>query len=242
MTNIVVLVPIYKSEMNRMESYSLDVSLSALKKREIHFIGSAKLDKRLYTARYPSIPFIGWDDSSFASVQGYSRLLLNTDFYNRFIDYEFMLILQTDAIVLRDELDYWCMQPFDYVGAPWPNGVELFVNIGRLEGDKGKRVIATVGNGGFSLRRIKKFISILSEFPDALNLFKRTGSSEDLFFSLMGTLSSDFIVPNEITASRFSMELKPSYYYSVNGGILPMGSHAWSKYEPEFWKQHLKGI
>jgi hypothetical protein len=35
------------------------------------------------------------------------------------------------------------------------------------------------------------------------------------------------------------MELKPSYYYAVNGKKLPMGSHAWWKYEPEFWKNAL---
>jgi hypothetical protein len=56
------------------------------------------------------------------------------------------------------------------------------------------------------------------------------------------SLSNDFVIPNEITASRFSMELQPSYYYAVNGGHLPMGGHAWWKYEPQFWRPHLPGM
>lgn len=57
----------------------------------------------------------------------------------------------------------------------------------------------------------------------------------------MGALSADFVIPNEITASRFSLELKPSYYFAVNGGKLPMAGHAWWKYEPQFWQNLLSG-
>ncbi len=238
-STVVTLIPIYKATLDTLEQYSLDVSLSAMKGREIFFIGPRSLDLSLYLARYPSIPFIGFDDVWFASIPGYNRLLLSVEFYRRFEEYEFMLILQTDAIVLRDELEHWCAQPFDYVGAPWPDGVELFVNIGRFEGDKGRKVRAMVGNGGFSLRRIRKCISLIQEFPEAVDYFNRSGSSEDLFFSFMGPLSCDFVMPNEITASLFSLELKPSRYYAMNGNRLPMGGHAWSKYEPEFWRSLL---
>jgi hypothetical protein len=239
MQSVIVLIPIYKTELDPLETYSLDRSLASLVGREVRFIGPSGLDMTLYAERYPSVPFIGFDDASFASIPGYNRLLLNSEFYQRFADYEFMLILQTDAIVLRDELDYWCAQPFDYVGAPWPDGYELFVNLGLFEGAYGKRVKVQVGNGGLSLRRIIKCISLLDEFDIAISVFSHTGSSEDLFFSVMGALSGDFIIPNEITASRFSLELKPSYYVAVNGGKLPMGGHAWWKHEPEFWRKLL---
>jgi hypothetical protein len=60
-----------------------------------------------------------------------------------------------------------------------------------------------------------------------------------LFFSYFGALSCDFIVPNEITASHFALELKPAYYFKVNGGVIPMGGHAWWKYEINFWRAFL---
>jgi hypothetical protein len=241
MKPVVVVVPLHKTVLDPLEHFSLAYSLHVLRQRDRLLIGPNGLDLGFYQGQYGDIPFIDFGPECFASIQGYNRLLLNPEFYLRFAEYEFVLILQPDAIVLRDELDEWCARPFDYVGAPWPDGYELFVNVGRFEGNKGKRVKVPVGNGGLSLRRVAKSIALLREFDDdTLSLFLRTGSSEDLFFSVMGALSEDFIIPNEMTAARFSLELKPSYYLAVNGGRMPMGGHAWWKYEPELWRRILR--
>ncbi len=239
MQDAIVLVPIYKAGLDRFEQYSLDVSFAALSGQRILFIGPQGLDLAYYRARYPSVGFVAFDPVHFQSIPGYNRLLLSPSFYQRFAEHAWMLILQTDAVVLRDELAWWCAQPYDYVGAPWPDGVELFVNLGRFEGDRGRRVRAMVGNGGLSLRRIDKHLALLQEFPEAVDYFQRSGSSEDLFFSLMGALSADFVLPNEMVASRFALELKPSMYFVANGGQAPMGGHAWWKYDLAFWRQWL---
>jgi len=236
MEKIVIVIPVYKSCLDDFECFSLNHSLSVLSEnRDIFFIAPESLDRAYYAKRYPAIPFMLFSDNYFESIAGYNRLLLSSAFYHKYDHYDFLLVLQTDAIILRDDLAYWCAQPFDYIGAPWPDGYELFVNAGRFEGNNGKRVKVYVGNGGLSLRRVRKCLSLLDEFGEIVQVFESTGSSEDLFFSVMGALSGDFVVPNEITASRFSVELKPSYYFNVNGGNLPMGGHAWWKYEIEFW-------
>lgn len=235
MRDVLVIVPIYKPILDESEAFSLSKSLAVLRHRRVVFIGPKDMDYSYYTYTFQNIEIIGFSNVSFTSIAEYNRLLLSQEFYKLFCGYEFLLILQTDAVLLQDELSFWCSKPYDYIGAPWPSGVEIFINIAPFEGDKGKQVRAVVGNGGLSLRRINKCIRLLLEFPDALEFFIKSGSSEDLFFSLMGQLSTDFIIPNEIIASRFSMELRPSYYYRINGGALPMGGHAWSKYEPEFW-------
>lgn len=235
----IVLIPIYQPQLSPLENFSVRLSLAALAGRHIVFIGPEGLNLAYYREHFPAIGFKPYPADYFASIPGYNRLLLNPTFYEEFAAHEFMLILQTDAVILRDALDHWCAQPYDYVGAPWPDGVELFVNLGRFEGDRGRRVRAMVGNGGLSLRRTAKHAALLREFPEAADYFNRSGSSEDLFFSLMGALSGDFVIPNEITASRFSLELKPSYYVAVNGGQPPMGGHAWWKYEPAFWQALL---
>ncbi|STQ91841.1 DUF5672 family protein [Iodobacter fluviatilis] len=236
---VIVLIPLYKPALTEIERYSLDVSLQALSGRKAQFIAPESIDRAYYQANYPNISFVCFEDHYFASIEGYNRLLLAGSFYRRFELYEYILILQTDAIVLRDELDLWINKPFDYIGAPWADGNELFVNLGLFEGEYGKVIKVFVGNGGLSLRRTKKCISLLEEFPVALAVFLAAGSSEDLFFSYMGALSADFIIPNEITASLFSLELKPAYYYKVNGGRVPMGGHAWWKYDAAFWKPFL---
>ena len=235
MDNAIVLVPIYRPELWPLERYTLDHYLAALAGRTIKFIGPHTLDRSFYSEHYQSVPFLAFDDAFFASVEGYNRLLLSPWFYEQFAAYEFVLVLQTDAVVLRDELDFWCAQPYDYIGAPWPDGYKLFVNAGKFAGDNGKYVVAYVGNGGLSLRRVSKCILLLEEFGDIVGMFDHSGSSEDLFFSVMGMLSEDFRLPDEATASLFALELKPSHYRAVNGGRLPMGGHAWWSYEPGFW-------
>lgn len=239
MPDLAVIVPLYKPEPDALETYSLDHSLRALNGRIIFFAAAEGLDMRFYRERYRGVPFVFFESKYFASIVGYSRLLLSELFYSRFASYEFVLILQTDAIILRDELEIWLNSPFDYIGAPWPAGHELFVNLGRFGGTWGRKVHVTVGNGGLSLRRTRKCRALLAEFPEAIQVFERTGSSEDLFFAFMGALSVDFVIPNEITASLFSMELQPDYYHSVNGGRLPMGGHAWWKSAPGFWRELL---
>lgn len=239
MLDLAVVVPLYKDKLDALETYSLDRSLRALDGRIILFAAPEGLDASFYRERYRGVPFVFFEPRYFASIVGYNCLLLSDLFYSRFSGYEFVLILQTDAIILRDDLDTWLKSPFDYVGAPWPSGHELFVNLGRFGGSCGRRVRVTVGNGGLSLRRTRRCRALLAEFPEAIQVFERTGSSEDLFFAFMGSLSVDFVIPNEVTASLFSMELRPDYYHAVNGGRLPMGGHAWWKSAPDFWLQFL---
>lgn len=236
---VAVLVPVYQAQLPPLEEYSLDVSLQAMADRPVFFVGPPELPRDYYRERYPNVAYVAFDAHYFADIAGYNRLLLGDPFYARFSGYEFVLILQTDAVVLRDELDFWTAAPFDYVGAPWPQGNELFVNLGRFEGAFGKKLKVHVGNGGLSLRRTEKCRALLREFGDATEVFLRTGSSEDLFFAFMGALSADFVIPNEITASRFALELSPRYYTQVNGGYTPMGGHAWWKYDTAFWKAVL---
>jgi hypothetical protein len=235
----ILLVPVYRPTLPAIEEFSLDHSLAVLKGRKTVFVGPRSLDRSYYTQRYPGLDFIAYDDAYFADIPGYNRLLLDPAFYQDFASHQHMLVLQTDALVLRDELDHWCASAFDYLGAPWPDGHELFVNLDRFQGDFGKRVKVHVGNGGLSLRRIDKCLALLREFPQAVDVFCSTGSSEDLFFAFMGALSHDFVLPGEMVASRFAMELRPSYYLHVNGGHAPMAGHAWWKYEPSFWKALL---
>ena len=240
-SSVIVVIPVYMAILPKLEEFSLDYSITVLRGRNLCFLASKDLDISYYQKRYPEIAIEYFEPVHFASISDYNRLLLGVELYQRFLGKEFLLILQPDAIVLRDELDAWIARHFDYVGAPWPRGYELFVNLDNFSGNRGKRVNVTVGNGGFSLRRIRKTLALFAEFPEALNMFRQSGSSEDLFFSVMGSLSRDFIIPNEMTASRFSLELEPSYYHAINDGQLPMGAHAWWKYDPEFWCAQIPG-
>jgi len=224
-----------------LEEFSLDFSVRKLAAREMLFLAPASLETKYYEQRYPFILIQRLPDAFFESIQGYNHLLLNPAFYQMYAQYEFMLILQTDAIVLRDELSEWMGRPYDYIGAPWPRGNELIVQIPPFDADRAKSLRVHVGNGGLSLRRNQSCIDLLQEYSVACDMFIRTGSSEDLFFSFMGALSRRFILPNEIVASEFALEVSPEHYIALNSGRLPMGAHAWWKHAHAFWVEQFNG-
>jgi glycosyltransferase involved in cell wall biosynthesis len=241
---MIILIPIYREKPDLLERFSLDYSIKAIKKYPICFIGPKCLDPKYYLDRYENSMFLAFENIYFSNIKNYNRLLMSRNFYQQFNNYDFLMILQTDAIILRDEIDFWCNQPFDYVGAPWPDHYELqiYINAGRFSNEYAKHLKLKVGNGGLSIRRISKCIALLDEFSEVSDIFSQNGYNEDLFFSAMAMLSNNFVMPNEITASRFSVELEPFYYYRVNGKNIPMGGHAWWKYEPAFWLQYIHNV
>lgn len=232
---VAILIPIYKAQFEPLEQFSIDYSLSITANRDCFFVSPEGLDCTYYVTRYPDVRLERFPAAYFDSIDSYSRLLLSADFYSRFAQYVFVLILQPDAILFRDDLDYWTDQPFDYIGAPWPDGLELTVWRDRFAGGNARRIKGKVGNGGLSLRRVKKCLGLIAEFPDTHQAFLRATANEDSYFAIMGLLSDNFCLPDEVTASRFSMELRPEHYYSINGLHYPMGAHAWWIVQPKFW-------
>lgn len=238
MRKVEIIIPIYKPELSPQEQFSLDQSLSTLKAYQQTFIAPYGLDVSYYARRYAA-KFHFFEKNYFSSVLDYSRLLVSPFFYESFADAEFLLIVQSDVYVFHDDLPYWLNRGIDYVGAPWPNGIELNVQVGKFAQNGGKVTKAFVGNGGFSLRRRQACIKLIKEHQEIADWFVRTGSNEDLFFSLIGSLSEDFLIPNQIMASRFSLELNPEHYMAINGGQLPMAVHAYEKHNPEFWRTYI---
>ncbi len=232
-----VLIPIYKTTFNVEEKFAVDRTFVVLPSYPISFIAPEGMDISFYQEHYPTAEYKYFSASYFSSVNDYSRLLVSEEFYQAF-DSEFLLIVQPDVYLFYDGLPHWLNQPFDYIGAPWPNGISLNINVGRfLYNGAGTPVTIYVGNGGFCLRRRKKCLSLLAEYRDVADWFIRSGSNEDLFFAFMGALSGDFVIPNQITASIFAMEIAPERFYAINGGKVPMGVHQYRQYSPHFWSQ-----
>jgi len=237
--SVALIVPVYKPQIDGLELFSLQHSINILKPgRHVYLICPSSLDYSFYTNTFPNIKIVAFNDLFFQSVAHYCRLLLDESFYNNFKNYEFILISQTDAILLRDELDHWCNSGYDYIGAPWPDPLRITVNTDKYK-SQDSCVSCSVGNGGLSLRRVSKCIQLIEEFPEAATKFGGNGIHEDLFFSIFGTLSDNFSIPDRVTASTFSMEISPDYFYFFNSGKAPMGGHAWWKYDLNFWLNQL---
>lgn len=161
-------------------------------------------------------------DRWFQSVRTYNRLMLDDSFYAAFDDYSHMLIHQTDAHVFSDRLQEFCELPIDFIGAPWFSGLHR-----SKEHDP---MLPFAGNGGFSLRRIEAFRSVLkhrerpiealSEISGRLGMQHRGLSRLTLTalspFSLLfrNTLSSTGVpsmLQEDMFWSKYASRLEPGF-------------------------------
>ena len=148
-----------------MEMMSLRQCLNVLGKYAVYLVCPEGLDttvydevagKKLVTERFDAVFFKG--------IEGYNHLMRSHAFYQRFKAYDYLLIHQLDAWVFRDELEAWCSKGYDYVGAPWFEGW--------LSHEEGCDFMC-VGNGGLSLRRVEKFLSITKPSSRRLRSIKQ---------------------------------------------------------------------
>jgi hypothetical protein len=259
-----VVIPIYKQKLTINERSSLNQCVKVLSGYSITLVCPKGLDLMEYYLVYPDFKIEYFDIYYFKSLQGYNKLLLSTNFYKRFKAFKYILIYQLDAWVFRDELEYWCQQNYDYIGAPWFEGWDKVSFDTEFIG---------VGNGGFSLRKVKTFTRFISN-PSLwinksslrLNVYKggykdllliiprllrrlynnnlqiarrRFSGNEDYFWSkVIGANSKDFKMPNEIEAAKFSFEMNPERLYEITGKTLPFGCHAWNK-NLQFWGRYI---
>ncbi len=264
---VAIVIPIYKAQADMNEEISFKRSLDVFASRQIvllapdglnisyYFEIAQKKNYELTVSYFP--PYF------FTDVSHYNQLMMSIDFYNRFVDWDYVLIYQLDAYVFYDKLDYWCLQRFDYIGAPWFENYQSYEDGCDLW---------TVGNGGFSLRKIPAFIDILKRkipvksweklkddyqistlkglsrmiailqvlfriagYKNTINYWKKQcGDNEDFFWTVyLDKLGIGLKIPKAMQAVDFAFEQSPSYLFQINGNKLPFGCHAWHRYEYE---------
>ena len=142
---VCVAVPVYRRSLSQDEQL-------ALRHLDHYLPGTEKvlvMPQGLDFARdgYDEARF---DPSFFRGIAGYNRLMLSRQFYEHFERYDYILIHQLDALVLRSDLDRFTSLDLDYLGAPWAD-----------HGADDKPFLTHVGNGGLSLRRVKGLLRLL---------------------------------------------------------------------------------
>ena len=221
-TKVAVVMPVYR-ELDELEK----ISLAQCRKILGHYplIFAAPVGKNFsfveagdMIARFPA--------EYFQSTKTYSRLMLSPQFYATFADFDYILIYQTDAFVFYDALKEFCALGYDYIGTPWSRMVYR-----RYRGKQSPRV----GNGGFSLRKVKACRDLLTPIfasPDGKSFL--ASYSEDMFFSLCGMLDEfNFNVAPVEVAKLFSREWHLARHVKRFG--LPFGCHYWNKFSADFY-------
>ncbi len=155
MKQAVVVIPVYLKNPTPAERASFRQTLAMLQNHDIVIVTHNRCDLTVYEqlARETGKNYTTelFDNKYFQSVEGYNDLCFSPEFYQRFKDYEYMLICQLDAWVFSDQLDFWCNKGYDYIGAPIFHAYTPTQFTTKFLG---------IGNGGFSLRRISHCLKI----------------------------------------------------------------------------------
>jgi hypothetical protein len=178
----------------------------------------------------------------------YNRLLMSEQFYRAFEGYEYILIYQLDCLVFSNTLEEWCRKGFDYIGAPWFGRWHIFYTEQSEYPDDIVDGFGSVGNGGFSLRKVDAALDVLTSrkrplydrLVQELVATPGLGLPEDMFWSFHAPkLLDGFRIPKPREALQFAFETQPRYCYRENGYRLPFGCHGWAAWGRGFWEPFL---
>lgn len=270
---IAIVLPLYKpfSSLDDVEKISLQQFYRVLNAYDIFFVTNKDINIEEYKDKQGKgleIKRLDFHKGYFENIEGYNRLLLSFEFYDSFKAYEYMLVTQLDVFIFSDRLSYFANLGYDYIGAPWFEGYEFATPESKIIG---------VGNGGFSLRRISSFLSVLgltsilqkpyisiaglsAMLSNPLSFMRilkyRFDSNTNLNIPVFpwqflknedGYWSTHvkqffpwFKVSNVRNAVSFAFEVNPRRLYKLNSNKLPMGVHAWHKYDIDFWKPYIE--
>lgn len=256
---VIILIISHKPTLTHEELISLKQCFKILGHYPIHFICPRGLNVEAYHEISENIHFDFIDPVWQSSYENFNKLKMSNFLYSKYSKYKYILFYEPDAFVFRDELEHWCNQGFDYLGAPWFEGW--------ANADYNAKIIG-VGNGGFSLRNVSKtiqlidknsFILILQSFFSHLfqMLFHSSGSkplielykisrlmftetkNEDFYLVEKAKLYKSYKVAPPEVAMRFAFDANPERLFEITGRKLPFGCHAWYRFAPKFWSQYI---
>ncbi len=249
---VIIVIPLQTPEPTKLEQISLTQTLTVLFDYPIVFMAPKRLNASWYIdfcKRYnkeATVEYFNWE-----GYEAYGTLQTKPFFYQRFLQYEYMLTCHLDAFVFRDELQKWCSLNYDYIGS-------VIYNTNFILKDTLLKIITTYtnpdyfGNSGFSLKKVSSFYKITSRFKLYIDFYhwqrklRRKGFYDDLFHSLhYPKLLSHFTIAPKPVAQQFgadfvtfNVEDLPFSNKDFNG--LPFGIHGWIKYQQDYWKPCIR--
>lgn len=164
-------------------------------------MGPTNLDWNYFLQNWPHVRQESFQNSFFENKESYSNWMLRPDLYARFADFTYLLICQTDALIVRPlEPSSWT---FDYLGAPWSppykvgwNPITKKVTTSSLT--FGRKTIS-VGNGGLSIRKTSAF----QRFTRGINTERLGYTNEDIYISYFGPREGLVLAEEQVAAVTF---------------------------------------
>jgi len=265
----VVVIPIHKPNPAQYELISFEQCFRILGNHPIYIVAPQDMDLSQYENVIPRLQVKNIDPFWLSSLLNYNKLKLSNYFYNLFPNYKYLLTYELDAFIFKDDLNFWCEKGYDYIGAPWFEGWdnpdrEKFGDEVVKVGNSGfsLRRIDAIKKGikliyykdptkeqQYSTNRYIRFAK--KQLRKVVNLFTTENATlqganllnEDwIIAELMAKTVNDFKVSTITDAAKFSFEVKPETLFKMNDYTLPMGCHAWWRYNVTFWKPFIENF
>lgn len=218
---IAVVIPYFHDDLSLTEEISLKQCERILGAYSIVLLIPERLQNKIETKHLIEVVPDCWLES----IASYNDMMVNSAFYARFVQYEYILIYQLDAFVFSDRLLEFCNLGYDYIGAPWLRRYREIRNFERKYFD--------VGNGGFSLRNVRTFLAIC-----CIEYIEHIEIPEDAYWAKH--ISSFFKIPPVKIALDFAFEEQVQKSFELNDRKLSFGCHAWYKFDLTFLKNYIQ--
>jgi len=258
-----IIIPVHSSNPSRYELISFQQCFKILGKHSIKIIAPQGLNLDKYKNVIPEFVTVFIDPKWQSSITGYNKLKTSRFFYNLFSEYKYLLTYELDAFVFKDDLAYWCGKGYDYIGAPWFEGFDVSPENANLIGvgnsgfslrkiDSVQNVLANLFyknpseyNSGY-LNLTKAYIKMpfrwfMNQLGENYTVQNYYDYYEDIFFSFTTPMYfKNFKIAPKEEALKFSFEVKPERLFELNNHKLPMGCHAWWRYNLNFWRPFIE--
>ncbi|MBN3041117.1 MAG: hypothetical protein JW867_08305 [Candidatus Omnitrophica bacterium] len=227
--NVAIVVPVHISKLSEDEKISLKHLNRYLGHYDRYLVMPDKVEFALEgfkTIKFPK--------NMYGKYKMYNKRLLSKRFFQSFLSYEYILIYHLDCLVFSDQLLFWCNKGYDYIGAPWP------VNWIHLLGPLGRYTLIdyeAVGNGGFSLRKVKSALLVLEAYHRPLNLLKLNLL---MFIRLVIRLIKSLKLALSYLFSSKSLKNKTEKGTSFLKTIFEIENYSYSRNEDVFWSFEAK--
>lgn len=264
--NPVVVIPVHRPELAPLENISMAQNLKTFIRRRVILLVPQSMNIEYYSRFNSRLEFYRVKDDWMASIRSYNSMITAAEICKIFRSHSHVLICEPDAMVIFDRLEFWCSRAIDYIGAPWFAANDTGGVVPHAVGNSGlslmrvNAALSALQSGGrwysYSmivrdiaagivkrdlkrLRRALKGLGKAGKLGGAWQIYNRNC---DVFWSFTVPAHYDnFRVASVEDALSFSWETYPRQCYDLAAGELPMGFHAWARYDMEFILSILAG-
>lgn len=260
MSKPVIVIPCHKPDPTPEERVSLLQCQKILGDFPIVMLHPAGMNISEYEKIFPRLQSLAAVPEWMGSISAYNKLMISPFIFNALDRYTHILIHEPDAIILKNELLFWCEQNFDYIGAPWFRSDKKDDFTLKATGNFGLSLIKVSAVNDLFLRNprwytygmitrdlirglrgkanyLKNAFSAIGQHGKLANAAALYKDHCDMFWSyLVPKFHPHFLIAPPEKAILFAWETHPDKCQKICEGLLPFGVHAWSKYDPNLIK------